>query len=387
VPFDDDAADDVTGFGPPPHPDDRLWRHPSELFGSGPTLARVTAHRWPWGLVAGAGTIGVMLVGAGAFMVGLRDRVVNGRAPAQAAIAPLGSEPPTEIDRPGMFAGPIAGQSSAAAVAPSIVRIDGVASGSGIIVRSDGIVLTTASVVGNLPDVQVTFDDGNTATGTNLGGDPVTNVAVVDLAEDGFAAAQLVAPKGLTPGDAVVCTWVTDTGSLLAAQGTLANAKAHARPPDRDPLDGVLQITADPNAPTFLPGGAVIDGKGAVLALITWADDDWIYATPIDVAAKIADDLLATGSAQHGWIGIEGEDAAGGRGVVVADVYDGSPVADSLRDDDVITEVDGQSVTDMSTLVGLLQLYRPGDQVDVTYSRGGETDDVEVTLEPVPTSP
>lgn len=384
MPFDDDAADDVTGFGPPPHPDDRLWRHPSELISTGPALARVAKHRWPWGLVAGAGTIGVMLVGAGAFMIGLRDRVVNGRATTQAAIAPLDPNPPTDIDRPGLLAGPLGGQPGASAVAPNVVRIEGVGSGSGVVVRDDGIVLTSADVVGNLPDVEVTFHDGGTVTGTNLGGDPVTNVAVVDLPGDGFAAAELVTPRALATGDALVSSWVSDGGNLILASGTLADARAHVQPPDDEPLDGMLQIARSSTGPGFVPGGPVVDGKGAVLGLATWSDGTWVYATPIDVVAKIADDLLATGAARHSWIGIEGQDAADAGGVLVTNVYPDSPVTDSLRPDDVITELDGQPVANLSALIGLLQLHHPGDEVDVTYERAGEPSDVEVTLDDVP---
>lgn len=325
-----------------------------------------------------------MLVGAGAFMVGLRDRVVNGRAATQAAIAPLDPDQPTDVDRPGLLAGPLGGQPDAAAIASQVVRIEGVGSGSGVVVRDDGIVLTSADVVGNLPDVEVTFQDGGTVTGTNLGGDPVTNVAVVDLPGDGFDAAELVTPRALATGDAVVSSWVSDDGNLVLAAGTLADPQAHVRRLGDEPLDGMLQIARSSTGPRFVPGGPVVDGKGAVLGLATWSDDAWVYATPVDVAAKIADDLLATGAARHGWIGIEGQDAGEDSGVLVTGVTPDGPVSASLRPDDVITELDGEPVADMSALVGLLQLHRPGDDVDVTYERAGEPTDAEITLDVVP---
>lgn len=317
-------------------------------------------------------------------MVGLRDRVVNGRATTHAAIAPLDPDLPAEVDRPGLLAGPLGGQPGAAAVAPHVVRIEGERSGSGVVVRDDGIVLTSADVVGILPDVEVTFADGTTATGTSLGGDPVTNVAVVDLPGDGFDKARLVTPRALATGDAVVTSWVSDAGNLILAPGTLADATAHGQPPGDDPLDGLLQIARGSSGAGFVPGGPVVDGKGAVLGLTIWFDDSWVYATPVDVAAKIADDLLATGMAQHAWIGIDGRDAADAGGVLVTGIYPGSPVADSLRHDDVITGLDGRPVTNMSTLVGLLQLYHPGDEADVTYERADDSDTVEVTLDAVP---
>jgi len=385
VPFDDDAADDVTGFGPPPHPDDRLWRHPSELDenDNGPRPARRHAvHRWPWGLVAGAGTITVMLVGLGALTVGMRDRLAPGRAAAPAAISPIDSGPLASFDSSGLLTDP--GPGSPRDVAPSVVRVEGVEDGAGVVVEANGIVLTSGDVVGNLPDVAVTFVDGTTRTGTNIGTDPVTNLAVIDLPGDGFDAARLVAPADLARDDTVICAGVDHDG-FRTVSGTVAAARARYQPDDGGrALDGLIQIAPEGVTSPQRLGSAVVDARGAVLAVTTSHDSLWYYATPIDVARKVANQMIETGTVEHAWIGVLSTDADDVPGVELAGAVDDGPAADVLQAGDVVTELDGEPVLDMSTLVGIVQMLDPGDQVEVTYERRGSSEQATLELAPLP---
>ena len=351
------------------------------MVGSGPRSAHASAsaHRWPWGLVAGAGTVGVMLVGIGLLAFGMRDRVTPRRAAAPLDIAGLASGPLTSFDSSGLFSGPPLGNREARDVAPSVVRIEGAGTGSGVIVRGDGIVLTSAQLVGSLPDVNVTLEDGTSQTATIRGTDPVTGLAVVDLPGEGFTPAGLVSPDGLAPGGTVLCAGVNDDG-FTTAPGTLTKPLTHTTTPEGDPVDGVLQITPQTTTYPTMLGSAVVDGSGSMLALTTWTDSLSYYATPMKVAAKVADDLLATGSARHAWVGILGTDAPGGGGVQLTEVDPDGPAAGSLQVADVITELDGKRVADMSTLVSRLQLKSPGDRVDVTYQRDGLTAETELVL-------
>jgi S1-C subfamily serine protease len=263
------------------------------------------------------------------------------------------------------------------------VRIEGADTGSGVIVRGDGIVLTSAELVGSLPDVIVTLEDGTSQTATIRGTDPVTGLAVVDLPGEGFTAAALVAPDDLAAGDTVLCAGVNDDGFTTAA-GTLTKPLTHTSTPEGDPVDGVLQITPQTTTYPNLQGSAVVDGSGSVLALTTVTDGLSYYATPLNVAGKVADDLLATGSARHGWVGILGTDDPGGLGVQLTEVAPDGPAAGSLQVGDVITELGGKQVADMSTLVSRLQLHSPGDRVELTYQRDGVTAETTLKLAPLP---
>jgi len=324
-----------------------------------------------------------MLVGVGALTVGLRDPVVAARAAAPSAIAPLDSESLTALGNPGWFPGPALEGGTTRDMAPSVVRVEGAESGSGVVVRDDGIVLTSAELVGNQPDVEVTFEDGTTATGTNLGTDAVTNVAVIDLPGDGFAPARLVTPDALAAGDTVVCTGIDTDGDFSTVYGQVASPRTQFTPATGDPIDALVEIVPQEGIATELQGRAVVDGQGAVLALTTRFGDGAYYATPIDVAAKVADDMLETGAAQHSWVGIFGDDAPGG-GVAIDRIDADGPAAELLQVDDVIVEMDGEQVGDMSTLVGMLQLHHPGDEVDLTYERDGQPVEATVRLAPLP---
>jgi S1-C subfamily serine protease len=181
-------------------------------------------------------------------------------------------------------------------------------------------------------------------------------------------------------------------------------------------------------------GGPLVDQNGEVVGITIWTDDTGTYATPIGVAAKVANDLVEVGSAQHGWLGIEGHDVAatptpmasdpaaggddsgtsgegpdagtqppasvavedqsgvayqaveGARGVVVVTVDPAGPAADELQSGDVITRIDDHPVDDMGELTDAIRLRSPGDPVDVTVERdGGRT--VEITLAPRPADP
>lgn len=334
-------------------------------------------------MVAGAGTLGVMLVGVGALAAGMGGRPSpGGRAAPSSSISPLDDGPLTSFETPGLFTGPDPG--SPQDVAPSVVGIDGARSGSGVVVEGDGIVLTSADVVGNLPDVTVTFLDGSTRTGTNLGTDPVTNLAIVDLPGGGFSAARLLAADDLTPGDQVLCATSDDDG-FRAVGATVEAPRAAFRPEDGPVLDGLVQIAPDAATSAQRLGSPVVDGGGAVVAVVTSRDGSSYYATPIDVARKVANDVLDRGAPDHATLGILGTDASPGHdpaagGVQLAAVTEGGPVDGVLRPGDVITALDDDPAVDMSTLVSLVQLRSPGDEVDVTYRRAGRTEEVTVEL-------
>ena len=173
VPFDDDAADDVTGFRPPPHPDDRLWRHPSEVYAAEPAIPLRTHGRlWPWGIAA-LGTAGVMLAGAGTLVLGVRDRV-DGDQQRQSAVPALGSLPSPIVERPVARPALAEGVTDLAeiarlsdALAPSLVHVEGgAATGSGVVVgRRRPSRSPAPTLVDGLDEVTVTLADGQRVTG------------------------------------------------------------------------------------------------------------------------------------------------------------------------------------------------------------------------------
>ena len=112
-------------------------------------------------------------------------------------------------------------------------------------------------------------------------------------------------------------------------------------------------------------------------------------ATPIEVALRVADDIIATGQAHHVWLGIEGGDVEADRaetldiagGAWVRTVVTASPAAGAgLAEDDVIVAIDETPVVSMSSLVVALRGHDPGETVKVHYLRDGKPGTADVTL-------
>jgi len=433
VPFDDDAADDVTGFRPPPHPDDRLWRHPSEVYAAEPAIPLRTHGRlWPWGIAA-VGTAGVMLAGAGTLLLGVRDRVTDGDQ-RQASVSPLGLPTPL-VDGRSLAPRSSEGVADFADVArlsnelaPSLVRIEGAgATGSGVVVGGDGLTLTSATLVGGLDEVMVALPDGHRVTGEVKGTDPLTDVAVVDLPGQPEPAT-MAEPSDVGAGEGVLAMGAgTDVEHPAATRGPLSPGHVRLERPGHPAVDGLLHV--DIPAQVEARGGPLVDQHGMVIGLTIWTDERATYAMSIDVAAEVAEDILTEGRAQHAWLGIHGRDlddpdettqaeqaeeaddvepAAGASvlaagetpvttvqapatdeevGVVVVTVDASGPADDLLRPGDVIVQVGDRPVADLDDLANAVGALSPGDDVALVVDRGGDDTIVHLTLADRPADP
>lgn len=396
---DDDGDDDVAPAGPPLPPDDRLWRHPSELrdhgLGGGAALVTPTAARpersaaWTQALLAGlvgAALATAVIAATGSFSPGVVERPVIEKV----AVTPVVSSPM------------LSGQRDVVAVAerlsPSIVRLDvvrddGTATGSGVIFRDDGMLLTSAHVVAGATTISVILTDGRRVDGTLVGLDTVTDVAVVDLEGHGFPVAVLGTAEGLEAGAAAIAIGspLGLEGGPSVTTGVVSAVGRRVEALDGEPLHGMIQTDA-PIAEGS-SGGALVDPSGAVIGITSAVAADaggrFGFATPIDLAHRVADQLIRSGRMVHGWLGVEGSDLAADHarsaglsgGAVVHGVRDGSPAASAgLAEGDVIVAVDDRSVTSISSLVVQLRAHAPGESVALRYWRDGMVHDTTATL-------
>jgi S1-C subfamily serine protease len=185
-------------------------------------------------------------------------------------------------------------------------------------------------------------------------------------------------PLGLKGGPSVT------TGVISAVGRSISTA-------DGAPLHGMLQTDA-PIAPGS-SGGALVDTAGSVVGIVTSVAADvggrFGFATPIDLAHRVAVQIIEHGKAALGWLGVEGSDLtaeqAASMGVAggarVRGIASHSPAAAAgLAPDDVITEVDGEPVSSMPGLVVETRAHEPGEHVKVEYWRKGKRADATVTL-------
>jgi S1-C subfamily serine protease len=455
VPFDDDAEADHTSFRPPPHPDDRLWRHPSEMschpivpLGAsgdgeitGPAATtdggRFGRYR-PWAAFVAAGTVGAVLAGGGVIVFGVGERVVERPVTEQVALGPTGS-PLGRYDVALL-------DSLRQRVSPAVVSVAG--AGSGIVVRDDGIVVTSDSLVSGGAVPAVTLPDGSFVDAALVGVDPVTGLAVLDLGGESHTPSVLATTGELTAGQSAYALHARPSGDTATAPGLVGPAERYLGP-SGSPLDGVeVEGDADPLA----LGGPLVDERGAVVGIVTAVEDGatW-YVAPVEVVHHVAADLLADGSVRHAWLGIEGTEATddwvsagedggdpparsttgeapaagtladgagipdpgdatgdGGdtgdepgtreaadgaadaglevEGTMVASVVEGSPADEGgLVPGDVIVAIDGQPVVHMPDLALGMRSRSPGDRVDLTVTRAdGSRTTLVVTLDEAP---
>ncbi len=395
--FEDDAEDDVVGGGAPLPPDDRLWRHPSELRehglgGRAVVPAAPPVHRllsWPAALAAGV-TGAALAVGVIAVTGALSPRVVERSVVEKVAVSPVVSSPVVRGER-GVVA--VAERLRPAIVRLDVERADGSATGSGVIFRDDGLVLTSAHVVLDTTAISVVLTDGRRLDGRLVGIDVATDVAVLDLEGDGFPVAVLGTSEGLEVGSPTIAIGspLGLAGGPSVTTGVISALDRRVDAPGGEPLHGMIQTDA-PIAPGS-SGGALVDANGAVIGITTAVASDaggrFGFATPIDLAHRVARQLLETGRMKHGWLGVEGTDLGadvareiGVEGAaLVRAIADGSPAADAgLQPGDAITEVDGEPVTSISALVVALRAHDPGDDVLLGYWRAGRHDEALVTL-------
>lgn len=398
VAMDDDADDDVDAGGPPLPPEDRLWRHPSELRQHGvlggplapPAPARpIRPTTWTIGVVAGLA--GAALTTAVIAVTGsLSPQVIEREIVEKVAVTPVVSSPMLRGDH-GVVA-------VAERLSPAIVRLDveqagGTATCSGVLFRDDGLVLTSAHVVAGATAISVVLTDGRRLDGRLVGLDGVTDVALVDVDGQGFPVAVLGTADGLevgAPAIAIGSPLGLDGGPSVTT-GVISALDRRVDATSGEQLHGMIQTDA-PVAPGS-SGGALLDANGAVIGIMTAVADQpggrFGFATPIDLAHRVAQQLLATGHMAHGWLGVEGADLTAEQaramsvagGARVQRVAASSPAARAgLTPDDVITEVDGKAIRSTSNLVVRLRAHDPGDPVRVGYWRDGQHAEVTITL-------
>lgn len=396
--LDDDADDDVGDARPPLPPDDRLWRHPSELRQHGPGRTAVIpapagAARRPvtWAVALVAGFTGVALSTAVIALTGsLSPRVVEREVVEKVAVTPVVSSPMVRGER-GVVA--VAERLSPAIVRLDVAGIDGSSTGSGVLFRDDGLLLTSAHVVADTTEISVVLTDGRRLEGHLVGLDEVTDVALVDIDGTGFPVAVLGTSEGLEVGAPTIAIGspLGLVGGPSVTTGVISAVDRRVQAASGEPLHGMIQTDA-PIAPGS-SGGALVDANGAVIGITAAVADQaggrFGFATPIDLAHRVADEILRTGRMVHGWLGVEGADLATEEarelglegGALLRAVASRSPAAaGGLLVDDIVTEVDGRPVHSTSGLVVELREHAPGDEIVVGYWRGGRYDEARVTL-------
>lgn len=353
------------------------------------------------GLVAGALIGG----GAGAGVVALSDvdTVVSASGTSAQPVVIKDAEKATSTT------------AAAAAAAPSVVTLyvsaaAGSGSGSGVVLSEDGYVLTNNHVVSldsSTDDVtvQVRTSDGTVYDATVVGTDPSNDLAVVKLSDaGGLTAATFADSAAVQVGDLAVAIGAplgltnTVTDGIISATNRAVQAGSTQ---DESTVIDALQTDAAINPGNS--GGALVNADGEVIGIntaiasvastglpgqeATSGNIGVGFAIPSNTAQRIAEQIIDTGAATHALLGVSARTAADpgsavGQGAQVATVSDGSAAAEAgLRAGDVITAVGDRPITTSTELTAAIRSAQPGDDVTLTVRRGGDSTEVEVTLD------
>ena len=270
--------------------------------------------------------------------------------------------------------------------------------GSGFITRSNGLIFTNEHVVRGADKVAVTLPDGRSFTGKVLGGDNLTDVAVVKVVAEELPVATLGDSNKLRPGEWAIAIGNpfglnnTVTAGIISAVGrTQANNGGGQRVP-------YIQTDAAVNPGNS--GGPLINAAGQVIGMNTFIraapGGGLSFAIPINSAKRIAQQIVSTGQASHPYLGVRLRDLTPqlareinatnpqckvpeANGVLVVDVEADSPAAAAdIRQCDLIRQVNGDKVRNPSEVQIAVDQGQVGEPMKVTLEREGKDVIVEV---------
>ena len=387
-----------------------------------------------------AGVLVAGLIGGGAAVAGYE--ALDGDASTGTSQAPPESIVVNNTDDVNTITG------AAVTASPSVVTIavsggSASGSGSGIILDTDGHILTNTHVVtlgGQVsePTVEVKLNDGRVFPATVVGTDPLSDLAVIKIDAPDLTAATLGNSDELNVGDTAIAIGAplglsgTVTDGIVSTLNRTISVASSAVPEDQpdsaesDDGEGfnflppggsggqqsqsqgsiylnVIQTDAAINQGNS--GGALVDADGRIIgvnvAIASGGSGESTgnigvgFSIPINYAERIAEEIIDDGEATHGFLGVSVTGTSGdgsqaessfSAGARVQSVEPGSPAEKaSLQVGDVITKVGDYTVSDPQSLTAAVRIQTVGQEVPVEVTRGGDSRTVEITLAQAPT--
>ena len=278
------------------------------------------------------------------------------------------------------------------------------AKGSGFVIDSSGIIVTNNHVVKDARTVSVTMSDGNTYPAKILGTDPKTDLAVIKItAGHPLPYLELGDSTKVVPGE-----WVIAMGNPFGLDGTVTAGivSALGRDIGDGPYDKFIQIDAPINEGNS--GGPLFDQKGQVIGVNTailspsGGSVGIGFAIPSNTIKRITTQLIASGKVVRGYLGVAAQeispqmaqalglptDNPAKDGALIAAISPGSPAEHAgLKAGDVITAVNGETVTNPGDLAADIADVDPNHKADITYLRDGKQQDIGVAVTTMPANP
>ena len=271
-------------------------------------------------------------------------------------------------------------------------------SGSGVIISSDGYIVTNNHVVADADELTITLNDNKEYSARIIGTDKTTDLALIKIDGKNLPAITIANSEDIKVGE-----WVLAVGNPFNLTNTVTAGivSAKGRSLYQNGVESFIQTDAAINPGNS--GGALVNTRGeliginAMLYSQTGSFSGYGFAIPTSIMNKVVDDLKKYGTVQRAVIGIQGQDVKNyvdgqkdeGKdidlgtmeGIYVAKVTDESAAEEAgLKEGDVITAIDSKAVNKMADLQEYLAKKRPGDKVTITYLRNKKKGTKTVTL-------
>ena len=272
-------------------------------------------------------------------------------------------------------------------------------SGSGVIIREDGYIVTNNHVIAGANAIEVTLNNNRTYPARLIGTDPATDVALIKIEENGLPIVPFADSDQLRLGE-----WVLAIGSPYDLRSTITagivSAKGRSMPkdpnnPNEFRIESFIQTDAAVNPGNS--GGALVNKEGKLVgvntAIIsqTGSYAGYSFAVPSNIVKRITDDLMDYGTVHRARLGIVmlpiNDEIANElklssvNGVYITDMASDSAAAEAgIKVGDVVVEIGGSKVTGVSSVQELVNNFHPGDRAEVKVIRGGEALSFEVVL-------
>ncbi len=279
--------------------------------------------------------------------------------------------------------------------------------GSGVIISSDGYIISNNHVVEGANKLEVVLSNKKTYLATLVGTDPNTDISLLKIEEKGLPYLNFANSDNVNVGEWVLAVGnplglnSTVTAGIISAKGRgigILSSNGNAT----NPIESFLQTDAAINQGNS--GGALVNingdliGINSAIASTSGYYQGYGFAVPSNLARKIVEDIKKYGLVQRGYLGIGVLDLSDGElvrsynkqektnikvgsGIFVKEVVKNGGAEDAgLRTGDIITKINHQKIKDYSDLSMMIGSKRPGDRVSVTFTRNGKEEKVSVVL-------
>lgn len=275
-------------------------------------------------------------------------------------------------------------------------------SGSGVIIASNGYIVTNNHVIDKADKIEVVLEDKRKLVATLVGTDPSTDLALLKVDAKNLPTVRYGNSDNIKVGEWVLAVGnpfnlnSTVTAGIISAKGRSVGIVQHV---DADGsnwgIESFLQTDAVVNPGNS--GGALVNLNGDLVGINTaiasrrGSFEGYSFAVPSSIVSKVVDDLIKYGEVQRALLGVSMREVDARlakekniknlSGVYVEQLTENSAAADAgLKKGDIITQINGISVNTAAQLQEQVARHRPGDKIKVTYVRGNDVETVTATL-------